>query len=259
MSVLETHQLTRTFGAVVAAKSLDVRIQRGEIVGVIGANGAGKTTFINMVTGYLAPTSGDILYEGNSVVGSKPRQITRLGLARSFQVAQMFPQLTVLDNVLMAVAAAEAAQPSFLRAFSKASAVQQARQVLKEFGVAHYEDNVANTVPQGARKLIDIAMAMVSRPRMLLLDEPTSGVSAEEKFPLMDTVMAAVRQSGVTVLFVEHDMEVVERYVSRILAFYAGEIIADGPPGQVLDDERVQELVVGRRQASGHNRKEVLA
>src|SRR5687767_7519553 len=104
MSVLETRQLTRTFGAVVAAKSLDVRIQRGEIVDVIGANGAGKTTFINMVTGYLAPTSGDILYEGNSVVGCKPRQITRLGLARSFQVAQMFPQLTVLDNVLMAVA-----------------------------------------------------------------------------------------------------------------------------------------------------------
>lgn len=259
MTVLETRQLTRTFGAVVAAKSLDVCIQRGEIVGVIGANGAGKTTFINMVTGYLAPSSGDILYEGNSIVGHRPRQVTRLGLARSFQVAQLFPQLTVMDNVLMAVAAAEDANPSIMRSLLQASAVQQARQVLKEFGVAQYADSIATAVPQGARKLIDIAMAMVSRPRMLLLDEPTSGVSAEEKFPLMDTVMSAVRQSGVTVLFVEHDMEVVERYVSRILAFYAGEIIADGPPGQVLADGKVQDLVVGRREKAGHDRQKVLA
>jgi branched-chain amino acid transport system ATP-binding protein len=259
MSVLETRQLTRTFGAVVAAKSLDVKIQRGEIVGVIGSNGAGKTTFLNMVTGYLPPSSGDILYEGSSVLGLKPRQITRLGLARSFQVAQLFPQLNVLDNVLMALAAAEAAQPSAWQAFEDGTAVDRARRILHEFGVAHYADSVASAVPQGARKLIDIAMALVSRPRMLLLDEPTSGVSAEEKFPLMDTVMAAVRQTGVTVLFVEHDMEVVERYVSRILAFYSGEIIADGPPAVVLGDARVQELVVGRRAATQPAREEVSA
>ncbi|WP_018904386.1 ABC transporter ATP-binding protein [Variovorax paradoxus] len=247
MSVLETRQLTRTFGAVVAANSLNVTIQRGEIVGVIGSNGAGKTTFINMVTGYLPATSGDILYEGSSVLGMKPRQITRLGLARSFQVAQLFPQLTVLDNVLMALAAAHEAQPSMRRHFETAEAVSEARRILQAFGVAHYADSEASAVPQGARKLVDIAMALVSKPRMLLLDEPTSGVSADEKFPLMDAVMAAVRQSGVTVLFVEHDMEVVERYVSRILAFYSGEIIADGPPAAVLGNPRVQELVVGKR------------
>lgn len=256
MSVLETRQLTRTFGAVVAAKSLDVTIQRGEIVGVIGSNGAGKTTFINMVTGYLPPTSGDILYEGSSVLGMKPRQITRLGLARSFQVAQLFPQLTVLDNVLMALAAAHEAQPSVLQHFETADAVREARRILQAFGVAHYADSEASAVPQGARKLVDIAMALVSKPRMLLLDEPTSGVSADEKFPLMDTVMAAVQQSGVTVLFVEHDMEVVERYVSRILAFYSGEIIADGPPAAVLGNARVQELVVGKRAPA---REEALA
>lgn len=256
MSVLETRQLTRTFGAVVAANSLNVTIQRGEIVGVIGSNGAGKTTFINMVTGYLPATSGDILYEGSSVLGMKPRQITRLGLARSFQVAQLFPQLTVLDNVLMALAAAHEAQPSMLRHFQTAEAVREARRILQAFGVAHYADSEASAVPQGVRKLVDIAMALVSKPRMLLLDEPTSGVSADEKFPLMDAVMAAVRQSGVTVLFVEHDMEVVERYVSRILAFYSGEIIADGPPATVLGNARVQELVVGKRAPA---REEALA
>lgn len=249
MSVLETRKLTRTFGAVVAANAIDVRIEQGEIVGVIGANGAGKTTFLNMVTGYLPPSSGEIYYQGSSVLGLAPRQITRLGLGRSFQVAQLFPQLTVLENVMMAVAAGHDAQPSWFAPFASAAAEGRAHAILHEFSVSQYADTHVNAVPQGARKLIDIAMAMVAQPRMLLLDEPTSGVSAEEKFPLMDTVMGAVRQSGVTVLFVEHDMEVVERYVSRILAFYNGEIIADGPAAQVFADARVQELVVGRREA----------
>jgi len=248
--ILETRALTRTFGAVVAARSLDVRIAEGELVGVIGSNGAGKTTFINMVTGYLEPSSGEILFQGNSVVGMAPREITRLGLGRSFQVAQLFPQLTVLENMLVALAAAEGARPSMLRPFDEPAGRGRANEVLCEFGVEAYACSLVSTVPQGARKLVDIAMALVARPRMLLLDEPTSGVSAEEKFPLMDTVMSAVREHGVTVLFVEHDMEVVARYVTRILAFYSGEIIADGPPGAVLNDRRVQELVIGHRPES---------
>jgi branched-chain amino acid transport system ATP-binding protein len=249
--ILETRALTRTFGAVVAARSLDVQIAEGQVVGVIGSNGAGKTTFINLVTGYLAPTSGEILFQGSSVVGMAPREITRLGLGRSFQVAQLFPQLTVLENVQVALAAAVGPQPSMLRPFDEAVGRQRAYALLRQFGVDAYAGALVSTVPQGARKLIDIAMALVARPRMLLLDEPTSGVSAEEKFPLMDTVMAAVREHGVTVLFVEHDMEVVARCVTRILAFYSGEIIADGPPKTVLNDRRVQELVIGHRHESG--------
>lgn len=244
-AILETRALTRTFGAVVAAKSLDVRIDQGEIVGVIGSNGAGKTTFINMVTGYLPPSSGDILFDGNSVVGRAPRDITRLGMSRSFQVAQMFPQLTVIENALIALVAAEGPRPSFFSRLDTRARRASADAILEEFGVASYRDAVVATVPQGVRKLVDIAMALVGQPRMLLLDEPTSGVSVEEKCPLMDTVMAAVRQHGVTVLFVEHDMEIVARYVTRIMAFYSGEIIVDGPPRRVLGDPKVQELVIG--------------
>ncbi|GAB7533891.1 ABC transporter ATP-binding protein [Burkholderia sp. 3C] len=244
-AVLETRSLTKSFGAVFAAKSLDVRIGKGEVVGVIGSNGAGKTTFINMVTGYLLPTSGDILLDGMSVVGRAPRAITRLGMARSFQVAQLFPQFTVLDNVVAALVASEASRNSVLARFSTERRRARAMEVLEEFGVSDYAGAVVRTVPQGARKLIDIAMALISNPRMLLLDEPTSGVSVEEKFPLMDTVMSAVRKHGVTVLFVEHDMEIVARYVTRILAFYSGEIIADGPPMDVLANAKVQELVIG--------------
>lgn len=244
-AILETRGLTRTFGAVVAAMDLNVRIDQGEVVGVIGSNGAGKTTFINMVTGYLPPSSGDILFDGRSVLGRAPRDITRLGMARSFQVAQLFPQLTVLENALVALVAAEGPRPSFFRPLNTRQRRDRADAIFAEFGIGRYRDALVSTVPQGARKLVDIAMALVSRPRMLLLDEPTSGVSSEEKFALMDTVMAVVRLHGVTVLFVEHDMEIVARYVTRLMAFYSGEIIADGPPKSVLGDARVQELVVG--------------
>jgi branched-chain amino acid transport system ATP-binding protein len=244
-AILETRGLTRTFGAVVAARDLNVTIKQGEVVGVIGSNGAGKTTFINMVTGYLPPSSGDILFDGNSVLGARPRDITRMGMARSFQVAQLFPKLTVLENAMVALVAAEGTQPSFFKPLDTRERREKADAIFAEFDVSRYRDALVSTVPQGVRKLVDIAMALISRPRMLLLDEPTSGVSSEEKFALMDTVMAVVRQHGVTVLFVEHDMEIVARYVSRIMAFYSGEIIADGPPRSVLGDAKVQEFVVG--------------
>lgn len=249
-AILETRGLNRSFGAVTAAREINVRIAPGEVVGVIGSNGAGKTTFINMVTGYLPPSSGEILFEGRSILGKKPRQIIRSGMTRSFQVAQLFPELTVLDNLLIALVAAESPRPSFLGGLRTRERIARADEVLAEFAVQRYRDAVVRTVPQGARKLVDIAMALIGRPRMLLLDEPTSGVSVEEKLPLMDTVMHAVRRHGVTVLFVEHDMEVVERYVSRVLAFYSGEIISDGTPAEVFADARVQELVIGH----GHGR-----
>jgi len=253
--ILETRGLNRTFGAVTAARDLNVRIGTGEVVGVIGSNGAGKTTFINMVTGYLPPSSGEILFEGRSILGKAPRRIIRMGMARSFQVAQLFPELSVLENLLIALVAAEGPRPSFFRPVFTAARIRQAEALLEEFGVTRYRDAVVSAVPQGARKLIDIAMALIGTPRMLLLDEPTSGVSVEEKFPLMDTVMRAVRHHGVTVLFVEHDMDIVERYVSRLLAFYSGEIIADGPPAQVFADEKVRDLVTGHAHGAARDKK----
>lgn len=245
-AIFETRGLTRTFGAVFAAKNINVSINQGEVVGVIGSNGAGKTTFINMATGYLAPSSGEILFKGRSILGKTPRENTRYGISRSFQVAQLFPQLTVMENMLIALVAAETSRPSFLKRLNNEERCSRAEASLASFGVSHYRNTIVSAVPQGARKLIDIAMALVSKPQMLLLDEPTSGVSSDEKFPLMDTVMAEVRKHRVTVLFVEHDMEIIARYVTRIIAFYSGEIIADGTPDEVLTSSQVQELVIGR-------------
>lgn len=253
-AILETRGLARSFGAVTAAADINVSIAAGEIVGVIGANGAGKTTFINMVTGYLKPSAGEIRFEGNSLIGKSPRQIMRAGICRSFQVAQLFPELSVRDNVLIAHAMSVHGRLSFFAPLRTPAREQAVLQVLDAYGiVGHAADTVA-TLPQGVRKLLDIALAMLGAPRLILLDEPTSGVAVDDKFDLMDTVMSAVRRSGAAALFVEHDMEVIARYATRLLAFYDGRVLADGPTRAVLDDPRVRELVVGDHIGDGKER-----
>ncbi len=243
--LLQTRNLERSFGAVTAAADINVSIGSGEVVGVIGSNGAGKTTFINMVTGYLPPSSGDILIAGRSIVGLKPRQVARAGVGRSFQVAQLFPELTVMDNMLIAMGLSVDKRMSFLAPLRSAKRIETALATLKDYEIADQADEVVATLPQGIRKLLDIAMAMLLRPRLLLLDEPTSGVAIDDKFALMETVMGAVRRSSAATLFVEHDMDVVQRYADRVLAFYDGRVLADGPTNRVLSDPKVQELVVG--------------
>jgi branched-chain amino acid transport system ATP-binding protein len=245
--ILKTEGLSRYFGAVVAAEDINVTITDGEIVGVIGSNGAGKTTFINMVTGYLPPSSGVINFDGEPIGSLGPRKLMRRGLARSFQIPQLFLELSVLDNLTIALSAAEGRQLNMIRPVRTPERISAADEILEQMNIIQYRDEMVTAMPQGARKLLDIAIAMLGNPRMLLLDEPTSGVSMEEKYTLMDTVMEAVRQRGLTVLFVEHDMEIVQRYVSRILAFASGEVIKDGPVDEVLADAKVQELVTGKQ------------
>lgn len=244
-ALLQTHGLSKSFGAVVAAADLDVTVAEGEMVGVIGANGAGKTTFINMVTGYLRPSAGRILFRGRDITGLAPREVVRAGVCRSFQVAQLFRELTVMENLLIALGMLREAELSWLAPLRTPARECEARAVLDRYTIAQYADSPAAALPQGVKKLLDIAMATVGGSVLLLLDEPTSGVAVEEKFPLMDTVMAPVRASGAACLFVEHDMEIVERYADRVIAFSDGRILADGPAAQVLDDPEVRRHVVG--------------
>jgi branched-chain amino acid transport system ATP-binding protein len=234
--VLQTIGLTKTFGAVTAASNISVQFEQDSIVGMIGGNGAGKTTFLNLITGYLRPTSGSIRHEGRDITSLPPRRVTQLGICRSFQIPQVFGSLTTRENLLVGTGIVRA---------SSMDAHATADETLKRFGLASYRDSRSDALPEGVRKLLDIAMAVVLSPRILLLDEPTSGVSAEEKFALMDVVFEAIRGAGVTVLFVEHDIEVVRRYARRVLAFYEGRIIADGGAEAVLRDPEVQKFVVG--------------
>jgi branched-chain amino acid transport system ATP-binding protein len=230
--ILTAEGVNKNFGAVVAAADVNVAVERDSVVSLIGANGAGKTTFLNLVTGYLQPTSGRIRFEGRDLTGLRPRQVTRLGISRSFQIPQLLGTLTVRDNLRVAEDIA-----------GSRDADAAADALLAQFGLDRYEQSAAALLPEGVRKLLDVAMALVARPRVLLLDEPTSGVAADEKFGIMDRVMSAVR--GVTVLFVEHDMDIVSRYAQRVIAFYDGRIIADGAPAEVLASAPVRRYVIG--------------
>jgi branched-chain amino acid transport system ATP-binding protein len=243
--VLETRKLVKTFGAVTAAASLDIAVEEDTVVGLIGGNGAGKTTFINLVTGYLKPTSGTVHYLGRDITGLAPRQVTRLGICRSFQIPQVFDSLTARENLLVGIAIAVRQRRFSASGLTAKGADAAADEMLSRFRLDAWRDAPASALPEGVRKLLDIAMALVVRPRILLLDEPTSGVSAEDKFAIMDLVLGALRAQKVTVLFVEHDMEIVRRYTGRVLAFYDGRVLADGAPAAVLGDPEVRRLVVG--------------
>jgi len=252
--VLDVEDLQKAFGSVIAARDINLKFARNETVGIIGANGAGKTTFVNLVTGYLAPSSGRIRYLGRDITRMAPRRVTRSGLSRSFQIPQFFPNMTTYENVLMAFGIAEA---SWLPALGLHNTLRRQRQVdeiLTHYKIEGYRDQEVALLPQGIRKLVDVAMATAGNPKILLLDEPTSGISAEEKYGLMDVIMDALRDRDVTVLFIEHDMDVVSRYAERVIAFYAGGVIADGPPSTVLGDAQVKEYVIGTHLEQHHHK-----
>jgi branched-chain amino acid transport system ATP-binding protein len=198
-----------------------------------------------MVTGYQKPSSGSIWFQGRDITRLAPREITRMGICRSFQVPQVFMSSSLFDNLLLGLGVAETERPSPWRPLRQPHLVEAADQIIARYSLGQYRDQQVALLPQGVRKLLDIAMAMAHRPRIVLLDEPTSGVSVGEKFGIMDVVMGALRDTGVTVLFIEHDMEIVARYGSRVIAFSEGTILADGPPERVLADEQVRRYVIG--------------
>ncbi|MGB4345230.1 MAG: ABC transporter ATP-binding protein [Burkholderiaceae bacterium] len=236
--------IQKRFGAVVAAADIHLDIVHGQKVSLIGSNGAGKTTFVNMLTGFIQPDEGTILLHGENITGLAPRKVARLGVARSFQIPQLYKDLSVLDNMLVAVAS-QHNHLSFWRPAKNAAAIARAQQLLERFELSQHAQRLVGELPGGVRKLLDIAMALTRQPKVLLLDEPTSGVSGDEKFPMMETVMRALAQEAVTVLFVEHDMDIVERFADRVVAFYSGRIIADDVPAAALAAPDVRRYVTG--------------
>ncbi len=245
-AVLKTVDLTKLFGMVTAADAISVEIQAGELVGIVGANGSGKTTFLNLITGYLTPDRGNVLLLGADRTGLPPRVITRLGIARSFQIPQLYTNLGVLDSLLLSLAAQAGKGAGFGRPLRRREWVQEGLEILEKFGLAAYAHRQVSELPEGGRKLLDIALSLALRPKLLLMDEPTSGVSIKDKFQVMDTLIKVVEETRLTTIFVEHDMEVVQHYGRRVLAFDTGRVIADGTPDAVLADPEVRKAVLGR-------------
>lgn len=242
--VLDVQGLGKRFGSIIAASGIDLRVAPGERVGLIGTNGAGKTTFVNMVTGYITPDAGTIRLAGRDITGRPPRTIVRSGVCRSFQVPQLFLSMTAEQNLITAVGIGNGSAQAPFANPSSGQIREAADTLLRRFRLEKFRDQVASEMAGGVRKLLDIAMAVTRTPTLLLLDEPTSGVAADQKFELMDIIMEALSLE-VTVLFVEHDMDIVERYATRVLAFYEGTVIADGLPKDVLSDDKVRHHITG--------------
>jgi len=243
--MLEVEALSAGYGSTQVLHGVSLQVAAGQSVCLIGANGAGKTTFVNMVTGYTKPDSGAIALDGADLAGRSPRDVARLGISRSFQIPQLFIELTACENLSVAFSGARSHALSFYAPANAPDRRDTAIELLARFGLADLADRPISELAGGVRKLIDIAMALVRRPKLLLLDEPTSGVSAEEKFAVMDRVIHAVAPDAATIVFVEHDMDIVSRYADRVVAFYSGRILADGDPGQVLNDPEVRRYVTG--------------
>lgn len=244
-AILEVENLTMRFGMVTAAEGENVTVQEGEFISIVGPNGAGKTTFLNLVTGYLKPQAGRVRFMGHDIIGLNPNQVTALGVGRSFQIPQLFTSLTVLENVLIALSTAAGHSVAFWRPLKQNSHLAEGRRILSQFGLGKQADRPASELPEGSRKLLDIALAFALKPKLLLMDEPTSGVSVEDKFGVMDTLVAVLKESNVTTMFVEHDMEVVRRYAGRVLVLSNGQIIADGEPEAILTDPEIRRAVAG--------------
>jgi branched-chain amino acid transport system ATP-binding protein len=242
--LLSARGLVKRFGAVVAAEDICIDVPVGQRLSVIGSNGAGKTTFVNMVTGYLKPDLGQIHLDGDDITGLSHQKIAGRGICRSFQIPQLCLDLTVMENLLVAVAAATGSL-SIWRPADSPNWRDRAEALLERFQLQADADRPVMELAGGVRKLLDIAMALARRPKLLLLDEPTSGVSADEKFPTMERVMEALQGEAATVLFVEHDMEIVSHFSERVIAFYSGRVIADGSPLEVMANNDVRQYVTG--------------
>lgn len=241
--LLETRGLAIRFGGVHAARDISIDVFEKERLAIIGQNGAGKSTFLNMCTGYLRPEAGTVVFRNRDITRRAPHEIARLGIARAFQHPQIFIEHTVLDNLRFAVSARGGFWQGW-RALRSARYDAPARELAALFRLSDVLGRLVSDTSEGTRKLLDIAMALALEPQLLMLDEPTSGVSAEDKFAVMDTLREALDSRGVAAVFVEHDMDVVRNYAERVAVWVEGKILAIGPPHEVLCDQRVLESVL---------------
>ena len=252
MSLLEARDVRVLYGSVCALDGVSLVIEAGQFVSIIGPNGAGKTTLVNVLTGRLAPTSGAVRFKGADVAGLGPVRLARLGLARSFQLVNVFPGLTVRETLAVAVVSRRRHGARLFASLAGERATwNEVAETAALFGLADKLGQPARTLAQGDKKLLDVASAFALQPQVILMDEPTSGVSTADKHAIMETLVRAAARMGVqAILQIEHDMDIVFGYSDRIVALHQGRVLADATPDAIRADEGLIDIVIGRSYAT---------
>jgi branched-chain amino acid transport system ATP-binding protein len=243
-ALLEVRDAWKRYGRISAVAGVSLRLPRREVRALIGPNGAGKTTLLNLVTGQLPCDQGAVLFKGERITGLPPHRICQKGISRTFQITATFGTLTALENIQVALLASHGRSRDF---YSRAASLlrEEAQDLLKQVGLADQADKPGGTLALGDLKRLELAIALANRPELLLLDEPTAGMAPHERMELIALVVGIVRDRGLTVLFTEHDMDVVFAAAERILVLHQGQVIAEGSPQTVRDNHEVQEIYLG--------------
>ena len=239
-AILRTERLTVRFGGLTALNEVSVAVPRGEIRAIIGPNGAGKSTLFNCVTGVLRPTSGRIVFEGEDIAGLPPHRISRKAIARSYQITNILPGATVLENVRIAVQSRHHSWSLLRHHRAYTDVIGRAQGVLEAVGLLEEQDELAANLSHGAQRNLEIGIALATEPKLLCLDEPTAGMSVAETHATVELVRRIAKD--LTILIVEHDMEVVMGLASRITVLHYGEVLAEGAPAEIQANPRVQEV-----------------
>jgi branched-chain amino acid transport system ATP-binding protein len=244
MAILKVEHLNKAFGGLQATRDVSYQMQTGELSAIIGPNGAGKSTFFNLLTGFHKADSGRVFFQGKDITNRPPHRIARLGIARAFQVSNIYLALTTYENVRQAVLAQQKKTLNFFTP-ARRLAKQETLELLEVTGLAEHVDRVAGNLSQGDKKRLELAIALGSKPELLFLDEPTAGMSGEETHETMKLVKRLNQEMELTILFTEHDMSVVFGYARRLTVLHLGSIIAEGSPEEVRSNEMAQKIYLG--------------
>jgi branched-chain amino acid transport system ATP-binding protein len=246
VALLETVGLSKRFGALRAVDTVDFSVDKGEFLSLVGSNGAGKTTLVNLISAQLMPDEGRILFEGRDITKASVAERIRAGIARSFQLVNLFDGLSVIDNVALPIFTRDGkARRLWSLADSDREVEAEALEVLRLFGLDRKRRLLAGGLAHGERKLLDVAVAYALKPKILFLDEPTSGVGTRDKAQIMDTVAAVVRAGAGTAVVVEHDMDIVFTYSDRVFVMHEGAMLAQGAPSEIRANREVAAILLG--------------
>ena len=250
MTLLQVNGASKRFGSLVAIDDVSLAIEPGELRAIIGPNGAGKTTFFNLVSGLIPPTAGSIKFEGRDITTLSPEERVRRGMARTFQITEVFPELPVADNIRVAVeiAAGYRLRP-WLGAEARAVVAGRVAELLEMGGLADKSDVRAGALSHGDQRAAEIMMSLALRPRLLMLDEPTAGMGDQETYDIARLIRRLHRQQGLTIMLIEHDMRVVFNLADRIMVLAEGRVLAEGAPQEIADSDKVQAAYLGKAAA----------